>query len=64
MSKVIQIIKRIHEKHKVPYDEMVILYRVKRVSDNYYIDTILSSLKRANIPHYWISEEQILKEII
>lgn len=57
MSKVIQIIKRIHEKHKVPYDEMVILYRVKRVSDNYYIDTILSSLKQANIPHYWISED-------
>ncbi|MGP4071056.1 3'-5' exonuclease [Piscibacillus sp. B03] len=56
MQKISQIIKKLHEKEKVPYDEMVILYRVKRLSSKDYIGTIQHTLKQQDIPHYWISE--------
>ncbi|RPF53922.1 3'-5' exonuclease [Aquisalibacillus elongatus] len=57
MQKVSQIIKKLHEKENVPYDEMVILYRVKRLSSKDYIGTIQHTLKQQDIPHYWISQD-------
>ncbi|GEL76490.1 DEAD/DEAH box helicase [Tenuibacillus multivorans] len=57
MKTVSQIIQKLHDKHKVPYDEMVILYRVKRVSSKHdYIGTIQRTLRQQDIPHYWISQ--------
>lgn len=54
-------IKKLHEERKVSYDEMLILYRVKRTHQTPIIDIIKHSLSDAGLPYYWITENDISK---
>lgn len=56
MEMLVRIIKNLHQDKKVPFDEMVILYRVKRDRTTNYIDMIQYLLKRMGIPYYWMTE--------
>ncbi|WP_043931902.1 3'-5' exonuclease [Bacillus sp. EB01] len=58
MKKVARQIKKLHEERKVPYQEMLVLYRVKRTSKYPVIDIIQRSLKDAGLPYYWITENE------
>lgn len=49
-------IKKLHDEKKVPYHEMLILYRVKRTHKLPIIDMIKRSLEHEDLPYYWITE--------
>ena len=53
---VVRQIQKLHIEKKVPYDEMLILYRVKRNLKYSIIDMIKHTLKQYNIDFYWITE--------
>ncbi|SNZ03123.1 UvrD/REP helicase N-terminal domain-containing protein [Terribacillus aidingensis] len=48
--------KKLHEQKKVPYSEMLILYRVKGTYKMSYIDTLIRALKEEGISYYWLTE--------
>lgn len=54
-------IKKLHEGRKVPLEEMLILYRVKRTHKYPIIDIIQRSLGEAGLPFYWITENDVSK---
>lgn len=54
-------IKKLNEEKKVPLDEMLILYRVKRTHKYPIIDIIKRSLSDAGLPYYWITENDSSK---
>ncbi|ALC90591.1 nuclease [Bacillus sp. FJAT-18017] len=58
MKKVARQMKKLHEERKVPYQEILVLYRVKRTSKYPVIDIIQRSLKDAGLPYYWITENE------
>ena len=62
MKKVCATIQRLHRKHHVPYDEMAILYRVKKSSKQNYISIIQRQLAKNNLPFYWVAENQGTKK--
>ena len=53
--------KKLHEERKVPFDEMLILYRVKRTHNYPVVDLIKRSLNDSGIPFYWITENDVSK---
>ena len=53
--------KKLHEERKVPFDEMLILYRVKRTHKYPVVDLIKRSLNDSGIPFYWITENDVSK---
>lgn len=53
---VVEHIRKLHREHRIPYGEMLILYRVKNTYKQSYIDIIKSLLKQAHIPYTWITE--------
>ncbi len=54
---VAESIKMLHEEHKIPYSEILILYRVKNTSKHYsYVDSIGRELAKHDLPYYWITE--------
>lgn len=53
--------KKLHEERKVSYDEMLILYRVKRTHQTPIIDIIKRSLSDAGLPYFWITENETSK---
>ncbi len=54
---VAESIKMLHEEHKIPYSEILILYRVKSTSKHYsYVDSICRELAKHDLPYYWITE--------
>lgn len=61
MNIVARQIKKLHDVKKVPYHEMLILYRVKRTYKTLIIDTIMRALKEHGIDHYWIAENEQTK---
>jgi hypothetical protein len=61
MKLVARQIKKLHEQKKVPLDEMLILYRVKRTHKCQIIDIIKHSLADAGLPFYWITENDTSK---
>jgi hypothetical protein len=61
MRIVARQIKKLHEERKVSYDEMLILYRVKRTHQTPIIDIIQRSLKDAGLPYFWITENDVSK---
>ncbi len=61
MRIVARQIKKLHEERKVSYDEMLILYRVKRTHQTPIIDIIKRSLSDTGLPYYWITENDISK---
>ncbi|MCA1318381.1 NERD domain-containing protein [Bacillus tianshenii] len=64
-AKEIQIIARqiqqLHKVKKVPYSEMLILYRVKRTHQTDIIGTIQRALQKEGIPATWITENEASK---
>jgi hypothetical protein len=54
-------IKKLHEEMKIPFDDMLILYRVKRTHKHPIIDTIKRSLNDSGLPFYWITENDASK---
>ncbi|MDR4947257.1 3'-5' exonuclease [Neobacillus cucumis] len=54
-------IKKLHQERKVPFDEMLILYRVKRTHKYPIIDMIKRSLTNEGLPFYWITENDVSK---
>lgn len=56
MKLVARQMKKLHEQKKVPYDEMLVLYRVKRTHKVAIIDVIKRTLSEAGLPYYWITE--------
>lgn len=61
MRMVARQIKKLHQQKKVPFDEILILYRVKRTHQYPIIDIIKRSLKDETIPYYWITENENTK---
>lgn len=49
-------INKLHEQKKVPFSEMLILYRVKRMHQMNYIDVLTRALKEEGIDYYWMTE--------
>ncbi|MBM7580975.1 3'-5' exonuclease [Jeotgalibacillus terrae] len=48
--------KKLHEQKKIPYSEMLVLYRVKKTYDMNYIDVLQREMKKAGISYYWLTE--------
>ncbi|KGX90212.1 nuclease [Pontibacillus halophilus JSM 076056 = DSM 19796] len=48
--------KELHEQKNVPYEEMLVLYRVKRTHKIGVVDTIQQTFKEMDIPSTWITE--------
>ena len=58
MEWVSRAINKTHEIHHVPYEEMLILYRVKYTSQNKYIDIMKRKLTEYSVPFHWIAENR------
>jgi superfamily I DNA/RNA helicase len=61
MRLVSRQIKKLHVERKVPLDEILILYRVKRTHKYPIIDLVKRSLDEYKIPYYWITENDVSK---
>ncbi|MCT2534762.1 AAA family ATPase [Aquibacillus koreensis] len=58
IRQVSKIIHRLHKEKQVPYDEMLILYRVKNSKSTNYIQTIQNKLADEGIPYYWLTQNR------
>ncbi|AGK53649.1 3'-5' exonuclease [Bacillus sp. 1NLA3E] len=54
-------IKKLHEEKKVPLEEMLILYRVKKTYKSPIVDIIKRTLTESAILFYWITENDVSK---
>lgn len=54
-------IKKLHKEKNVSFDEMLILYRVKRTYKCSVIDMIKRALDTEGLPYYWITENDVSK---
>ncbi|WP_214795440.1 MULTISPECIES: 3'-5' exonuclease [unclassified Exiguobacterium] len=54
-------IKKLHDEKKVPYSEMLILYRVQKFSTMHYVDTLQRALNYYGIEYFWITESSETK---
>lgn len=61
MRIVARSIKKLHLEKKVPLEDVLILYRVKRTHKYPIIDIIQRSLKDEGLPYYWITENDVSK---
>jgi superfamily I DNA/RNA helicase len=61
MKMVARQIKKLHEEKKVPLEEVLILYRVKRTHKYPIVDLIKRALGELGLPHYWITENDVSK---
>jgi hypothetical protein len=61
MRIVARSIKKLHREKKVPLEDMLILYRVKRTHKFPVIDIIQRSLKDEGLPYFWITENDVSK---
>ena len=57
VNMVAKQIKKLHTAYKVPYSEMLILYRVRKTYKMDYADTLLRELEKAGIPHFWLTKD-------
>ncbi len=54
---VVHSIVTLHDLRKVPYAEILILYRVRNSSKHYsYVDPICKGLSDRNLPYYWVTQ--------
>ncbi|HTG68388.1 MAG TPA: 3'-5' exonuclease [Candidatus Udaeobacter sp.] len=56
LGAALEHIRYLHNEYKVPYSEMVILYRVKNNYYSSYTDTIRRTLKGQGLPFHWIAD--------
>lgn len=61
MRIVARQMKKLNVERKVPFNEMLILYRVKRTHQYPVIDIIKRSLAAEGLPYYWITENDTSK---
>jgi hypothetical protein len=61
MKIVARSIKKLHIEKKVPFEDILILYRVKRTHQLPIIDLIKRSLQEAGLPFYWMTENDVSK---
>jgi hypothetical protein len=61
MKIVARSISKLHLERKVPLEDILILYRVKRTHQYPIIDLIKRSLTEAELPFYWITENDTSK---
>jgi len=61
MDMVVNKILQHHQEMKVPFSEILILYRVKRTHQLGVIDTFKFTLDRYHLPYDWISENDETK---
>jgi hypothetical protein len=61
MRIVARSIKKLHMEKKVPLEDILILYRVKRTHKYPIIDIIKRSLKDEGLPYFWITENDVSK---
>jgi hypothetical protein len=61
MRIVARSIKKLHMEKKVPLEDILILYRVKRTHKSSIIDIIQRSLKDEGLPYFWITENDVSK---
>lgn len=61
MRIVARSIKKLHIEKKVPLEDILILYRVKRTHKFPIIDIIQRSLKDEGLPYFWITENDVSK---
>ncbi|NWQ44620.1 AAA family ATPase [Bacillus sp. EB106-08-02-XG196] len=61
MRIVARSIKKLHIEKKVPLEDILILYRVKRTHKYPIIDIIQRALKDEGVPYYWITESDVSK---
>jgi superfamily I DNA/RNA helicase len=61
MRIVARSIKKLHTEKKVPLEDVLILYRVKRTHKYPIIDIIKRSLKDVGLPYFWITENDVSK---
>jgi hypothetical protein len=61
MKIVARSIKKLHIEKKVPFEDILILYRVKRTHQLPIIDLIKRSLQDAGLPFYWMTENDVSK---
>lgn len=61
MRIVARSIKKLHIEKKVPLEDILILYRVKRTHKYPIIDIIKRSLKDEGLPYFWITENDVSK---
>lgn len=54
-------IKKLHIEKKVSFDEILILYRVKKTYQTPIIDVIKKALTDTDLPFYWITENDVSK---
>lgn len=62
-SYVAKTMKKLHEEKKVPYDEMLILYRVKRTYKVGIVETLKKVFDEQSIPYTWVTENQESKRL-
>ncbi|MFC4736770.1 3'-5' exonuclease [Bacillus daqingensis] len=55
-QKLTENIRYFHEEKGVPYEEMLVLYRVKRTRDADVVGTLQKELENADIPYNWVTE--------
>ncbi|WP_100329973.1 3'-5' exonuclease [Bacillus xiapuensis] len=60
---VAKTMNKLHKEKKVPYEEMLILYRVKRTNKLDIVNTLKKSLEHHQIPYTWVTESQEAKRI-
>ncbi|SDE45980.1 Type III restriction enzyme, res subunit [Paenibacillus sp. UNCCL117] len=56
MQDVAMQIELLHRERHMPYEEMLILYRVKNNHMQSFIDDIQGQLRKSGIPHTWMTE--------
>jgi superfamily I DNA/RNA helicase len=61
MRLVARQMKKLHEERKIPFDEMFILYRVKKNHKYPIVDIIKRLLKESDLPFFWITENDVSK---
>ncbi|GIP65105.1 DNA helicase [Virgibacillus pantothenticus] len=58
---VARAMKKLHQEKKVPYEEMLVLYRVRRTYKINVINILKSTFKQHQIPYKWVTENQETK---
>lgn len=58
MKQVARYIQKLHTEEKVPYSEMLILYRVRRTNKLAVVDIIQRELAKQNLPFNWLAKDE------
>lgn len=60
---VARIVKKLNMEKKIPFDEMLVLYRVKRTYKVGIVDTLKKAFEEQGIPYTWVTENQDSKRL-